>query len=165
MTDEERLTQMEGCRKFARNLMMKSGQEGIFTLADRIIYEGTRKQAEFFNELQEIAVKETRLGIPLLQVEEGTHGFMAAGGTVFPEGLAIGASWNMDLVGRIYGAIAKEGRTTGTHMLCTIVIEPNRDPRLGRNQEGYSEDPYMCSLIAENIVSSMQGYDVSAKDK
>jgi beta-glucosidase len=167
MTDEERLTQMEGCRKFARgNHNDEIGPGGgFFTLADRIIYEGTRKQAEFFNELQEIAVKETRLGIPLLQVEEGTHGFMAAGGTVFPEGLAIGASWNMDLVGRIYGAIAKEGRTTGTHMLCTIVIEPNRDPRLGRNQEGYSEDPYMCSLIAENIVSSMQGYDVSAKDK
>lgn len=167
MTNEERLTQMEGCRKFTRgNHNDEIGPGGgFFTLADRIIYEGTQKQAEFFNELQEIAVKETRLGIPLLQVEEGTHGFMAAGGTVFPEGLAIGASWNMDLVGRIYRAIAKEGRSTGTHMLCTIVIEPNRDPRLGRNQEGFSEDPYMCSLIAENIVSSMQGYDVSAKDK
>ena len=167
MTREERETQMEGCRKFTRgNHNDEIGPGGgFFTLADRIIYEGTRKQAEFFNELQEIAINETRLGIPLLQIEEGTHGFMCAGGTIFPEGLAIGSSWNMDLVGRIYGAIAKEGRTTGTHMLCTIVIEPNRDPRLGRNQEGYSEDPYMCSAIADNIVRSMQGYDVSAKDK
>ncbi|MDD4426154.1 MAG: glycoside hydrolase family 3 C-terminal domain-containing protein, partial [Mariniphaga sp.] len=167
MTDEERLTQMEGCRKFTRgNHNDEIGPGGgFFTLADRIIYEGTRKQAEFFNELQKIAIEETRLGIPLLQIEEGTHGFMCAGGTIFPEGLAIGSTWNMDLVGQIYGAVAKEGRTTGTHMLCTIVIEPNRDPRLGRNQEGFSEDPYMCSVIAENIVSSMQGYDVSEKDK
>ena len=80
-------------------------------------------------------------------------------------GLAIGAAWNMDLVRRIYSAIGKEGRATGVHMLCTIVIEPNRDPRLGRNQEGYSEDTYMCSQIAGNIVNAMQGYDLTEKDK
>jgi beta-glucosidase len=167
MTLEERLMQKEGCRKFARgdhNDEIGPGG-GFFTLADRIIYEGTRKQAEFFNELQDIAIKETRLGIPLLQIEEGTHGFMCAGGTIFPEGLAIGSAWNMDLVYRIYQAIAREARNTGVHILCTIVIEPNRDPRLGRNQEGYSEDTYMCSRITENIVKSMQGYDVSGKDK
>ncbi|MCK5137443.1 MAG: glycoside hydrolase family 3 C-terminal domain-containing protein [Bacteroidales bacterium] len=167
MTLEERQTQMEGCRKFARgnhNDQIGPGG-GFFTLADRVIYEGTRKQAEFFNELQEIAINESRLGIPVLQIEEGTHGFMCAGGTIFPEGLAIGSSWNMGLVKRIYQATAKEGRATGAHMLCTIVIEPNRDPRLGRNQEGYSEDTYMCSKIAGNIVTAMQGYDVSGKDK
>jgi beta-glucosidase len=167
LTPEERQIQMEGCRKFARgNHNDEIGPAGgFFTLADRIIYEGTRKQAEFFNELQTIATKETRLGIPLLQIEEGTHGFMCAGGTVFPEGLAIGSAWDMSLVNRIYSAIAKEGRATGTHMLCTIVIEPNRDPRLGRNQEGYSEDTYLCSRIAGTIVAAMQGYDVSGKDR
>ncbi|MDD4193486.1 MAG: glycoside hydrolase family 3 N-terminal domain-containing protein, partial [Mangrovibacterium sp.] len=167
LTQEERQIQMEGCRKFARgdhNTQIGPGG-GFFTLADRIIYEGTRRQAEFFNELQDIAVNESRLGIPLLQIEEGTHGFMCAGGTVFPEGLAIGSTWNMDLVGKVYGAVAREGRATGAHMLCTLVIEPNRDPRLGRNQEGYAEDPWLCSRIAETIVTSMQGFDVSGKDK
>lgn len=167
LTLEERQIQMEGCRKFARgdhNDQIGPGG-GFFTLADRIIYEGTQKQAEFFNELQDIAINESRLGIPLLQIEEGTHGFMCAGGTVFPEGLAIGATWDMGLVNRVYQVVATEGRATGTHMLCTLVIEPTRDPRLGRNQEGYSEDPYMCSRIAENIVTAMQGYDVSGKDK
>ncbi len=167
LTPEERQVQMEGCRKFARgdhNDQIGPGG-GFFTLADRIIYEGTQKQAEFFNELQDIAVNESRLGIPLLQIEEGTHGFMCAGGTVFPEGLALGATWDMGLINRIYGAVAKEGRITGAHMLCTLVIEPTRDPRLGRNQEGYSEDPYMCSRIAENIVTAMQGCDVSGKDR
>lgn len=167
MTLEQRLVQMEGCRKFARgdhNDQIGPGG-GFFTLADRIIYEGTEKQAKFFNELQRIALHETRLGIPLLQIEEGTHGLMCAGGTIFPEGLAIGSSWNMDLVGRIYSAAAREARASGIHMLCTIVIEPNRDPRLGRNQEGYSEDPYMCSRIASTIVESMQGQDISGKDR
>ncbi|MBK9390878.1 MAG: glycoside hydrolase family 3 C-terminal domain-containing protein [Bacteroidetes bacterium] len=167
MTMEERLKQMEGCRKFARgdhNIQIGQGG-GFFTLADRIIYEGTLKQAEFFNELQKIALTESRLGIPVLQIEEGTHGFMCAGGTVFPEGLAIGSTWNMELVNRMYSAIAKEARSTGVHVLSTLVVEPNRDPRLGRNQEGYSEDPYLCSVIAENIVEAIQGYDVSGKDK
>ena len=108
MTREERLKQMEGCRKFARgdhNTRIGQGG-GFFTLADRIIYEGTLEQAEFFNELQKIALNESRLGIPVLQIEEGTHGFMCAGGTVFPEGLAIGSTWNMDLVKKMYSAIA-----------------------------------------------------------
>lgn len=166
-TPEERAKQMEGCRKLARG---SHNDEigpigGFFTIADRLVYEGTLKQAEFFNELQKIAVEETRLGIPLLNTEEGTHGFMCAGGTVFPEGLAIASSWNMPMIKNIYKAVASEGRATGAHMISTIVIEPNRDPRMGRNQEGYSEDPYLCSRIAANIVEAMQGYDISAKDK
>ncbi len=167
MTPEERQKQMEGCRKFARgNHNDQIGQGGgFFTLANRIIYEGTRKQAEFFNELQRIAREETRLKIPVLQIEEGTHGLMCPGGTVFPEGLAIGATWNIELVKRIYATAAKEARATGIHVLCTLVIEPNRDPRMGRNEETYSEAPYLCSRIAEAIVTSMQGYDISGKDK
>lgn len=164
---ENRDKQLEGCKKWAEgthNDVFGPGG-GFFTLSDRLIYEGSRRQAEILNELQKIAIEKTRLGIPLLQIEEGTHGLMCAGGTVFPEGLAIGATWDMDLVRRIYGVAAKEGRAIGVHSLCTLVIEPNRDPRMGRNEEGYSEDPYLCSCIAESMVRSMQGYDISADDK
>ena len=167
MTLEERKKQMEGCRQFARgdhNDQIGQGG-GFFTLADRIVYEGPCKQAEFMNELQRIACEESRLKIPVLQIEEGTHGLMCAGGTIFPEGLAIGAAWDMDLVRKIYETAAKEARSIGVHVLCTLVIEPNRDPRMGRNEEGYSEDPYLCSRIAETIVTSMQGNDVSGNEK
>ena len=165
-TKEARDKQLEGCRKWAEGTHNKvfGPGGGFFTLSDRLIYEGTKRQAEVMNELQKIAMDKTRLGIPLLQIEEGTHGLMCAGGTVFPEGLAIGATWNMDLVKKIYTVAAKEGRSIGVHGLCTLVIEPYRDPRMGRNEEGYSEDPYMCSLIAENIVKAMQGYDISGKE-
>lgn len=138
---------------------------GFFTLTNTIVPEGTRREVELLNELQHIATEKTRLKIPLLESEEGTHGLMCSGATVFPEGLTIGSTWNMDLVRQIYTVAAREARAIGIHQIYTLVIEPNRDPRLGRNQEGFSEDPYMCSRIAENIVAGAQGDDVSAPDK
>ena len=167
LTLEKRTKQMEGCRIFTEGThdVGIGPAGGFFTLSDRAIYEGPRRQAEFLNELQKIAIEKTRLKIPLLQIEEGTHGSMCAGGTVFPEGLAIGSTWNMDLVKKIYAVAAKEARSIGVHELCTIVIEPNRDPRMGRNEEGYSECPYLCSRIAESIVEGCQGTDISADDK
>ena len=166
-TREARDKQLDGCRKWAEgthnNVFGPGG--GFFTLSDRLIYEGPKRQAEVMNELQKIALEKTRLGIPLFQIEEGTHGLMCPGGTIFPEGLAIGASWNKDLVKKIYTVAAREGKAIGVHGLCTLVIEPNRDPRMGRNQEGYSEDPYLCSQIAANIVQALQGFDISAPDK
>jgi beta-glucosidase len=138
---------------------------GFFSMSDEILHHGPRYQAEFINELQRIAREETRLGIPLFIIEEGTHGFVASGSTIYPEGLAIGSTWNMNLVEDIYAASAKEARKVGAHKLYTLVIEPIRDPRLGRNQEAYSECTYLTSRIAERIVKGVQGDDISRPDK
>lgn len=156
-----------GCLKFAEGTKEQGigPGGGFFTLPNTILHEGPRQQAEFHNELQRVAIENTRLGIPLLMTEEGTHGLACSGGTIFPEGLALGSTWNMDMVKDIYGAAAKEARAIGIHQLFTLVVEPNRDPRLGRNEEGYSEDPYLCSRIARAIVTGAQGADVSARDK
>jgi beta-glucosidase len=157
---------MAACRKFAEGSYTDEVGPGggFFTLANTILQEGNRQQAEYFNELQKIAIEKTRLGIPLLQTEEGTHGVMCSGKTVFPEGLALGSTWNMDLLRRIYAMEGAEARAVGIHQLFTLVVEPNRDPRLGRNQEGYSEDPFLCARIAESIVRGAQGDDISAPD-
>ncbi|UCH61660.1 MAG: glycoside hydrolase family 3 C-terminal domain-containing protein [Fidelibacterota bacterium] len=156
-----------GVRQFAAGTYVEGigPAGGFFTLANTILHEGPRQQADFFNELQQIAVEQTRLGIPLLQTEEGTHGLMCSGGTIFPEGLAIGSTWNMDLVSKLYTIVAKEARAVGIHQLFTLVIEPNRDPRLGRNMEGYSEDPFLIASIAERIVGAVQGDNIAAPDK
>jgi beta-glucosidase len=138
---------------------------GFFTLPNTILHEGPRQQAEFLNRLQHIALEQTRLGIPLLQTEEGTHGLMCPGGTVFPEGPTLGSMWNLEVLSQIYSVVAKEARSIGVHQNFTLVIEPIRDPRLGRNEEAFSEDPFLCSRIAETIVRAMQGNDVSAPDK
>jgi beta-glucosidase len=158
---------MEGVRQFAEGTREQGigPGGGFFTLPNTILHEGTRQQAEFLNELQKIALEKTRLKIPLLQTEEGTHGLMCPGGTIFPEGLAIGSTWDMELTKEIYTVAAREGRAIGVHQLFTLVIEPNRDPRMGRNEEGYSEDPYLCSKVAEAIVTGAQGENIAAPDK
>jgi beta-glucosidase len=158
---------MAACRWFAEGTYVENFGPGggFFTLPNTILHEGARQQAEFLNELQLVALKKTRLGIPLLITEEGTHGLMCSGATIFPEGPALGSSWNLDLVSRVYAAAAEEARAIGVHQIFTLVVEPIRDPRLGRNQEAYSEDPYQCARIAETIVRAVQGEDVSAPDK
>jgi len=158
---------LQGCKRFtAGTYTQEIGPAcGFFTLANEILRQGTRQQAEYFNELQRIALTQTRLKIPLMQDEEGTHGAMFPGGTVFPEGLAVGSSFDLDLVKAIYAAAAAEARAVGIHMLSTLVMEVNRDPRMGRNEEAYTEDPYLYMRIGETIVRGTQGSDISASDK
>jgi len=157
----------EACKRFAAGTYTSEIGPGcgFFTLANEILHEGARQQAEYFNELQKIALTQTRLKIPLLEDEEGTHGAMLPGATVFPEGLAIGSSFDLDLVKSIYAAAASEARSLGIHMLSTLVMELDRDPRMGRNEEGYTEDPYLGMRIGEAIVRATQGDDISRPDK
>src|SRR5437773_3718990 len=158
---------MEACKRFAAGTYTSEIGPGcgFFTLADTILQEAPRQDAEFFNELQKIALTQTRLKIPLLEDEEGTHGAMYPGATVFPEGLAIGSTFDLPLVKAIYAASAEEARAVGIHILSTLVLELDRDPRMGRNEEAYTEDPYLGSRIAESIVQGAQGTDISAPDK
>lgn len=158
---------MNACRRFAAGTYTDEIGPGcgFFTLANTILRESSRQQAEYFNELQKIALTQTRLKIPLLQDEEGTHGGMFSGATIFPEGLAIGSTFDMPLVKSVYAAAAQEARAVGIHVLSTLVLELDRDPRMGRNEEAYTEDPYLYSRIAENIVQGAQGTDISAPDK
>lgn len=160
-------SKVEACKRFAAGTYTSEIGPGcgFFTLANEILRKDARQQAEFFNELQNIALTETRLKIPLLEDEEGTHGAMFSGATVFPEGLAIGSSFDLDLVKSVYAAAAAEARAVGIHMLSTLVMEVDRDPRMGRNEEAYTEDPYLYSRIGETIVQGTQGFDISAPDK
>ncbi len=160
-------SKMEACKRFAAGTYTQEIGPGcgFFTLANEILHEGARQQAEYFNELQKIALTQTQLKIPLLEDEEGTHGAMFPGATIFPEGLAIGSTFDMDLVKAIYAAAAEEARAVGIHMLSTLVLELDRDPRMGRNDEAYTEDPYLYSRIAENIVQGTQGSNTAAPDK
>jgi beta-glucosidase len=158
---------MEACRRFAAGTYTREIGPGcgFFTLANEILHNGPRQQAEYFNELQKIALTQTRLRIPLLEDEEGTHGAMFPGATIFPEGLAVGSTFDLDLVRSVYAAAAAEARAVGIHMLSTLVLELDRDPRMGRNEEAYTEDPYLYSHIAESIVQGAQGTNIAAADK
>ena len=158
---------MAACRAFAEGTYVKGlgPGGGFFTLPNTILHEGPRQQAEFLNELQRIALTKTRLGIPLLLTEEGTHGLMCSGATIFPEGPALGSAWDPALISEIYAATAEEARSIGVHQIFTLVVEPIRDPRLGRNEEAWSEDPFLCSRYAETAARAVQGGNVAAPDK
>ena len=160
-------TKLAACKRFAAGTYTDEigPGSGFFTLADTILHEGTLQQANYFNDLQKIALTQTRLKIPLLEDEEGTHGAMFSGATVFPEGLSIGSTFDPELVKSVYSAAAQEARAVGIHMLSTLVMELDRDPRMGRNAEAYTEDPYLYSRLAESIVQGTQGDDVNAPDK
>jgi beta-glucosidase len=123
-----------------------------------------QEQANAHARLQGIA-RETRLGIPLIQVSEGTHGVWTSGATIFPEGPALGSTWDLSLIKDVYSAVAYEARASGVHVLATLYAEPIRDPRPGRASELYSEDPYMAGRVIEAIVAGAQGEDPSARDK
>lgn len=158
---------MAACKAFAAGTYTQEIGPGcgFFTLANTILHKGSLQQAEYFNALQKTALTQTRLKIPLLEDEEGTHGAMFSGATVFPEGLAIGSTFDMGLVKSIYAAAAQEARAVGINMLSTLVLELDRDPRMGRNAEAYTEDPYLYSRIAESIVRGAQGGNVAAPEK
>ncbi len=163
-TPEEKIA---AARKFAAGTYTEEigPGAGFFTLNDTLKQTDLAKEVNLFNELQKTALTQTRLRIPLLEDEEGTHGAMYPGATIFPEGLSIGSTFDMPLVNRIYSVAAQEARAVGIHVLSTLVLELDRDPRMGRNMEAYTEDPYLYANIAKNIVRGAQGWNIDAPDK
>ncbi|MBS1851133.1 MAG: glycoside hydrolase family 3 C-terminal domain-containing protein [Acidobacteria bacterium] len=158
---------IQGCKRFAAGTQTPGigPGAGFFTLADTLSNPSIAQQAAYFNELQKIALTQTRLKIPLLQDEEGTHGAMFPGATIFPEGLTMGSTFDMALVQEVYATAAREARAIGIHVLSTLVLELDRDPRMGRNEEAFTEDPFLYTRIAEHIVRGASGPDISAADK
>jgi beta-glucosidase len=116
------------------------------------------------NALQRYAMEKTRLGIPVLFIEEGLHGYSGLGSTSFPIPLQLACAWDTSLAYRVGRAIATETRAHGVEMILGPVLCLPNDPRWGRVEETYGEDPYLASLYGLAMVKGMQGGDVSAPD-
>jgi beta-glucosidase len=110
--------------------------------------------------LQEIAVTQTRLKIPLLFGYDVIHGHR----TIFPIPLGLSASWDLSLIERTARAAAEEASADGLNWVFSPMVDIARDPRWGRASEGAGEDPYLGSLIAESMVRGYQGSDLSANN-
>ncbi|MEU0025956.1 glycoside hydrolase family 3 N-terminal domain-containing protein [Streptomyces sp. NPDC006335] len=107
--------------------------------------------------VQRHVVERSRLGIPTLFVEEVPHGLMALDGTVLPVNLAIGATWDPDLYERAAAHAAAELRARGGHVALVSALDIARDPRWGRTEECFGEDPYLAGRLTEALVRGMQG--------
>jgi beta-glucosidase len=137
-----------------RGLTQSNGAAGA---AGEAVNRDARQTAEFVNAAQHWAVEHTRLGIPILMHEESLHGYVARGATSFPQAIALASTWDPDLVSRVFSAAAREARARGATLVLAPVVDVARDPRWGRIEETYGEDPYLVTQMGLAAVRGFQG--------
>lgn len=118
------------------------------------------KVAEFANEIQRFLIEETRLGIPAIIHEECLSGFMAKSATTFPQAIGLASTFEPELIEKVSSVIRKEMRAEGVHQGLAPVLDIPRDPRWGRTEETFGEDPYLVSRMASAYVKGLQGEDI-----
>jgi beta-glucosidase len=109
------------------------------------------------NALQHYALEHTRLAIPIMFHEEGLHGYVAVGATSFPQAIALASSWDPALVRAVNVVTAREMRARGVSEALTPVVDVARDPRWGRIEETFGEDPYLVGELGVAAVEGLQG--------
>ena len=155
MTLEEKVCQLqnsfvEADGRPASELLDRRSWGAVFTL-----HSDAARCRELMTSVQRYLRDSTRLGIPALACAEGIQGILMDGATLFPHALAQGSTFHPELIREMTAACAEEARALGLHQVLSPVLEIARDPRWGRVEETYGEDPY---LIAESAISFIRGY-------
>jgi len=169
MTLEEKIAQLgsiQGRRllengKFSREKakhLLKNGIGQITRVSGGTHDVTSPKQAaSIANEIQRFLKEETRLGIPAIIHEECLSGFMAYGATTFPQAIGLASTWDPDLIEKVTATIRRQMRTVGAHQGLSPVLDVVRDPRWGRNEETFGEDPYLVASMGVAYVRGLQG--------
>jgi beta-glucosidase len=116
-----------------------------------------RQMAMLRNAVQRYQVEKTRLGIPVMFYSESLHGLMEYGSTSFPQALGLGATWDPALVKRVFTAAGDEAGSRGVGQVYSPDLDIARDPRWGRTEETYGEDPYLASRMGVAAIEGLQG--------
>ncbi len=173
LTPEEKARQLDmyfGCESFLNedqwigkthakpNATFDSGmaQTNLGTLGIGSIHD-LYPRARLYNQAQAWIMKSNRLGIPALFIEEGLHGYMDYGETVFPQSINLATTWDPEIARRTGAAIAAQARANGVAMILGPVLDVARDPRWGRVEEDFGEDPYLTGQLGLAYVEGMQG--------
>jgi len=122
------------------------------------------RMVEIYNASQKFLMEESRLGIPALVFGEGLHGFQASGATVFPQAIAMASTWDPDLIEQVYSATALEMRSRAANIAFSPVIGLARDPRWGRTDETFGEDPFLVAQMGVAAINGLQGRDATVID-
>ncbi|WP_396635247.1 glycoside hydrolase family 3 N-terminal domain-containing protein [Maribacter sp. R86514] len=169
MSLEEKVAQM---RIFHANIGVKSDEKGNMELSERVIEKlklgiaGIKNPGEHIsplaaaklnNELQKYIIESNRWGIPALFVTESYNGVDAEGCTKFGRPITSAASFNPDLVRRVWDVVGKEARLRGMHMCHSPEADLVRDPRFGRMSEAFGEDTYLTTQMVVNAIKGVQG--------
>ncbi len=167
MTLEEKVAQLCGCWHF--DLLGPSGYEpermkaklshgmGQISRLAGMSPEPPAGTARAVNTIQHFLVENTRLGLPAIFHEECLCGYQARQGTVFPQAIGLAATWDPELVRRMTDAIRLEMVAAGARQGLAPVLDITRDPRWGRTEETFGEDPYLASVMGKAYVQGLQG--------
>ncbi|MEM1929632.1 MAG: glycoside hydrolase family 3 N-terminal domain-containing protein [Thermofilaceae archaeon] len=168
MTLEEKVAQLlsvpveelvEG-RSFSREKarrLLSNGIGQITRVSGSRLGFSPKEAARLVNEVQRFLVEETRLGIPAIVHEESLAGLMAPTATCFPQAIALAATWDPELVQRVAEEIRRQALAVGCRHVLAPVLDLSWDPRWGRTEETYGEDPYLAAAIGVAYVKGVQG--------
>jgi len=173
MTSEEKIQQMD--MYWGKEVANMGGHEAasyseekvdkmIGTIGIGSIHDFYPVSAEISNKIQKYTIEKTRLGIPVMFIEEGLHGYSGRGSTSFPIPLQLAAAWDTSLVNKVGRVIGTETRAHGVDMILGPVLCLPRDPRWGRVEETYGEDPYLAAVNGVAMVKGMQGKSLNSAD-
>jgi beta-glucosidase len=135
----------------------KDGIGQIGRLSDTDAGQNAQEMAALANKIQQFFVEETRLGIPVIFHEECLHGLAGPDATSYPQPIGLASTFNPELIEKIYSAVAEEARSRGAHQALTPSVDVARDPRWGRVEETFGEDPYLVSRMGIAAVRGFQG--------
>lgn len=172
MTLEEKIEQM---RLFEKPLQHFPGHDDSKPFTDEeierirplgaTIYSTDSASADFINNLQDYMLHKTRLGIPMSVHGESLHGAMNENGTVFPNPTAMAATFDDGLIGEVADAIGEEVRANGVVQTYAPNLDLTQDPRWGRCEENFGEDPYLTARMGVAYVKGLQSRGVAASPK
>jgi beta-glucosidase len=116
-----------------------------------------RAMVEYTNTVQKWLRENTRLGIPVIFHDECLHGHVAPKATSYPQAIALASTWDPSLLHEVFTATAAEARARGVQQCLAPVLDLARDPRWGRTEETYGEDPYLVSRLGVAAITGYQG--------
>lgn len=157
MTLEEKVAQLVCIWPRPPEIKPEVLKHGIGQIARQREGKGPREGAAFANSVQKWLIENTRLGIPAIFHDEILHGHMATGSTSFPQPIALASSWDLELITKVFTVAALETRVRGSHQVLGPNLDLGRDPRWGRTEETYGEDPYLVSRIGVAVIKAIQG--------
>ncbi|HEX4378729.1 MAG TPA: glycoside hydrolase family 3 protein, partial [Candidatus Acidoferrum sp.] len=132
-------------------------KNGIGEISRPSEHRDPRAMVEFTNSIQKWMKENTRLGIPVLFHDECLHGHVAPKGTSYPQAIALASTWDPALLHEIFAATAAEARARGIQQCLAPVLDLDRDPRWGRTEETYGEDPYLVTRLGVAAITGFQG--------
>jgi beta-glucosidase len=146
-----------GMGMFARPSDRQLGAASAAGDAGSTAHRGPRETAEYVNAVQKWALERTRLGIPVLMHEEALHGYVAREATSFPQAIGLASSFDPELATRVFSVAAREMRARGANLALAPVVDVAREPRWGRIEETYGEDPHLCGAMGKAAVIGFSG--------